>query len=109
MSDREGLETLLEAVPSALFYFSDEYHVGEDYGRGSISDLYLRVEDFRAKLKLRRAETKVPDYEDSYWEAIRIREELNEGKTMIPYKNRYEVVSALLKRIEDAAWRKAQK
>jgi len=48
---------------------------------------------------------KSPNYEKSYWEAVRIREEINEGKVIIPYKNRYEVVLALLKRIEDAAWR----
>ena len=66
MSDRGELEDLLDAVADALFYFRDEYHVGDEYNRGWASDLYLRVEEFRAKLKLRRAETKVPDYEGSY-------------------------------------------
>ena len=48
---------------------------------------------------------KLPNYEKAYWEVVRIREEINEGKVIIPYKNRYEVVLALLKRIEDVAWR----
>ena len=50
MSHKELLE-LLDEVASTLFFFSDDYRVGEKYDRESVADLYFRVEDILAELK----------------------------------------------------------
>jgi len=50
LNHKELLE-LLDEVASTLFFFSDDYRVGEKYDRESVADLYFRVEDILAELK----------------------------------------------------------
>jgi len=50
LSHKELLE-LLDEVASTLFFFSDDYKVGENYNREGVTDLYFRVEDILAELK----------------------------------------------------------